>query len=349
MTAALERAKALLTEGGYTVVLCRGEVTYTDTRRGVAPLLRLLDAATDVRGFVAADKVVGKAAAFLYLRLGVAAVHAGVISAPARDLLIAQRCADIMAASRLFKDGYSFQTGAGAIPVACTNFLADYTENAEIKASFALGGMTGAIVEMHKRGLLRSMLCSQSFDVVAARAIADNPTILEIDNSMYANMFNKSCALDKLNFGVLGALEVDTDFNINILTGSSGEMMGGLGGGPDVADGADISIVTLPIIRGRIPSVVDKVFTCCTPGSSVAVVVTEAGIALNPKHKNYEMLKEDLEKAGVKTVSIQYLRDMAYSLTGFPKPVETTDKVTCIVEYRDGTVIDVIYQRKGEV
>lgn len=266
-----------------------------------------------------------------------------------RDLLIAQRCADIMAASRLFKDGYSFQTGAGAIPVACTNYLADYTENAGIQASFALGGMTGAIVEMHKRGLLRSMLCSQSFDVVAARAIAENPTILEIDNSMYANMFNKSCALDKLNFGVLGALEVDTDFNINILTGSSGEMMGGLGGGPDVADGADISIVTLPIIRGRIPSVVDKVFTCCTPGSSVAVVVTEAGIALNPKHKNYEMLKEDLEKAGVKTVSIQYLRDMAYSLTGFPKPVETTDKVTCIVEYRDGTVMDVIYQRKGEV
>ena len=265
-----------------------------------------------------------------------------------RDLLIAQRCADIMAASRLFKDGYSFQTGAGAIPVACTNYLADYTENAGIQASFALGGMTGAIVEMHKRGLLRSMLCSQSFDVVAARAIAENPTILEIDNSMYANMFNKSCALEKLNFGVLGALEVDTDFNINILTGSSGEMMGGLGGGPDVADGADISIVTLPIIRGRIPSVVDKVFTCCTPGSSVAVVVTEAGIALNPKHKNYEMLKEDLEKAGVKTVSIQYLRDMAYSLTGIPKPIETTDKITCIVEYRDGTVIDVIRQIQRE-
>ena len=89
MTAAQERAKALLTEGGYTVVLCRGDVIYTDTRRGVAPLLRLLDAAIDVRGFVAADKVVGKAAAFLYLRLGVAAVHAGVISAPARDLLTA--------------------------------------------------------------------------------------------------------------------------------------------------------------------------------------------------------------------------------------------------------------------
>jgi len=78
------------------------------------------------------------------------------------------------------------------------------------------------------------------------------------------------------------------------------------------------------------------------------VVVTEAGIALNPKHKNYEMLKEDLEKAGIKTVTIEYLLQMAYSLTGVPKPIETTDKITCIVEYRDGTVIDVIRQIKRD-
>lgn len=85
----LQRAKERLATGEYTVVLCRGDVTYTDTRRGVAPLLALLDAGTDVTGFAAADKVVGKAAAFLYLRLGVAAVHAAVISAPAYDLLTA--------------------------------------------------------------------------------------------------------------------------------------------------------------------------------------------------------------------------------------------------------------------
>jgi hypothetical protein len=85
----MEQAKRLLAEGDYTVVLCRGDVTYTDTRRGVAPLLALLDTGTDVTAFAAADKVVGKAAAFLYLRLGVAAVHAGVISTPAYDLLTA--------------------------------------------------------------------------------------------------------------------------------------------------------------------------------------------------------------------------------------------------------------------
>lgn len=84
-----ERAKSLLSAGDYTVVLCRGEQTYTDTRRGVAPLLALLDGGADLTAFAAADRVVGKAAAFLYLRLGVTAVHGGVMSTPACDLLTA--------------------------------------------------------------------------------------------------------------------------------------------------------------------------------------------------------------------------------------------------------------------
>ena len=85
----LVRAKALLGDGDYTVALCRGDVTHTDTRRGVSPLLALLDRGEDVTGFSVADKVVGKAAAFLYLRLGVAAVHGLVMSEPAYDLLCA--------------------------------------------------------------------------------------------------------------------------------------------------------------------------------------------------------------------------------------------------------------------
>ena len=89
MSADLTRACALLAEGEYTVVLCRGDVTHTDTRRGVAPLLALLDAATDVSDFSAADKVVGKGAAFLYLRLGVAEVYAPVMSEGAYALLTA--------------------------------------------------------------------------------------------------------------------------------------------------------------------------------------------------------------------------------------------------------------------
>ena len=37
-----------------------------------------------------------------------------------RDLLIAERTADVIAASRRFKEGFSFQTGAGAIAIATT-------------------------------------------------------------------------------------------------------------------------------------------------------------------------------------------------------------------------------------
>ncbi len=265
-----------------------------------------------------------------------------------RDLMIAEKAAEVIAASRRFKENFSFQTGAGAISIACTNFLADQMEEKGIKASFALGGMTAAIVEMYRKGLVRVLECSQSFDAVAARAIAEESGILEIDNAVYANPFCKGTMLDKLNFGVLAALEVDTDFNVNILTGSSGEMMGGLGGGPDVAAGADISIVCLPVVRGRTPSITKRVFTCCTPGETVAVVVTEAGIALNPEHPCYAELKEDLEEAGLKLVTIEELQQLAESLTGTPKPIETTDKIVCIVEYRDGTVIDVIREIRNK-
>lgn len=263
-----------------------------------------------------------------------------------RDLMIAERTVDLIAASRRFKDGFSFQTGAGAISIATTKFLAERMKEKGIQAGFALGGIPAAIIDMYDEGLVRVVECSQSFDAVAARAIADRPGVLEIDNADYANAYSKGGFLNREDFGVLGALEVDVDFNVNILTGSSGEMRGGLGGGPDVAGGAAISIVTLPIIRGRTPSVVKKVFTLCTPGETVAAVVTEAGIALNPRHRNYQELKEDLEQTGLKLVSIQELQQLAESMTGVPKPIETGDKVTCIVEYRDGTVIDVIREVK---
>lgn len=81
----LEKAKSVLHSGGCTCVLCKGDLLHTSTRRGVAPLLELLN--TDVSGFCAADKVVGKATALLYCLLGIKAVHAGVISQAALQVL----------------------------------------------------------------------------------------------------------------------------------------------------------------------------------------------------------------------------------------------------------------------
>lgn len=83
----LDSARSLLEQGNCTCVLCRDGSTVTDSRRGVRPLLELLESETDFHGYSAADKVVGKAAAFLYCLLGVKALYAGVISQPALSVL----------------------------------------------------------------------------------------------------------------------------------------------------------------------------------------------------------------------------------------------------------------------
>ena len=207
-----------------------------------------------------------------------------------------------------------------------------------------LGGIPAAIIDIYDEGLVWMVECSQSLDAVVTRAIYDRPGVLEIDNADYANAYSKGGFLKREDFGVLGALEVDTDFNVNILTGPSGEMMDGLDSGPDGAGGVAISIVTLPIIRGRTPSIVKEVFTLCTPGETVATVVTKAGIVLNHRHLSYQELKGDLEQTGLKLVTIEELQQMAESMSDVPQPIE----VTCIVEYRDGTVIDVIREIKKD-
>ena len=87
MTADLTKARNYLDSGDYTCVLCLGETLYTATDRGVKPLLRWLDDGISAAGFSAADRVVGRATAYLYCLLGVRAVHAGVMSGAAAEVL----------------------------------------------------------------------------------------------------------------------------------------------------------------------------------------------------------------------------------------------------------------------
>ncbi len=83
----LENAKERLLSGGYTCVLYNGEIAHTSMQRGVAPLVKWLTSGDDFNGYFAADKVVGKATAFLYVLLGVQAVYAHVISRAALQVL----------------------------------------------------------------------------------------------------------------------------------------------------------------------------------------------------------------------------------------------------------------------
>lgn len=87
MKSDIEKAKSLLENEEYTCVICHEDKIYTSTERGIKPLLAWIDGSTDMKGFSAADKAVGKAAAFLYAILGVKAVYAYVISEPAKQIL----------------------------------------------------------------------------------------------------------------------------------------------------------------------------------------------------------------------------------------------------------------------
>lgn len=260
-----------------------------------------------------------------------------------RELMIASRAAGVIAHSGYFREGFSMQTGSGGAALAVARFLEDKMRARNIKADFMLGGITEAIVRLHEQGLVRALLDVQSFDSFAAASLGRNPRHFEISARQYASPSAKSACVDRLDIVVLSALEVDIDFNVNVLTGSDGILRGAIGGHCDTAAGAKLAIVTAPLVRGRIPTIVRKVLTRVTPGSSIDIVVTDQGIAVNPARPE---LIVRLAQAGIKTVSIEELQARAELITGRPQAIEFTDRIIAAVRYRDGTVIDTVRRLK---
>ncbi|HEN3567772.1 TPA: citrate lyase subunit alpha [Yersinia enterocolitica] len=258
-----------------------------------------------------------------------------------RELLIARRAAEVIAGSGYFVDGFSLQTGTGGASLAVTRFLEDKMLRRNITAAFALGGITSTMVDLHQKGLITKLLDVQSFDKQAASSLARNPRHMEISANQYANFSSKGASVDRLDVVVLSALEIDTGFNVNVLTGSDGVLRGASGGHCDTAVAARLSIIVAPLVRGRIPTLVKEVTTCVTPGSSVDILVTDHGIAVNPARPE---LAERLQQAGLPVVTIDWLYQRALILTGEPHPIKFTDRVVAVVRYRDGSVIDVVHQ-----
>ncbi len=258
-----------------------------------------------------------------------------------RELLIARRAAEVIAGSGYFVEGFSLQTGTGGASLAVTRFLEDKMLRRNITAAFALGGITSTMVDLHEKGLITKLLDVQSFDKQAASSLARNPRHIEISANQYANFSSKGASVDRLDVVVLSALEIDTGFNVNVLTGSDSVLRGASGGHCDTAAAARLSIIVAPLVRGRIPTLVKEVTTCVTPGSSVDILVTDHGIAVNPARPE---LAERLQQAGLPVVTIDWLYQRALILTGEPQPIKFTDRVVAVVRYRDGSVIDVVHQ-----
>ncbi len=270
-------------------------------------------------------------------------VGAARVTKNPRDLLIARHAANVIEHSGYFEQGFSLQTGSGGASTAVVRFLEQKMRAKGITASFALGGITGGIVDLHKKGLIEKLVDVQCFDGDAAASLGSSPNHIEVSANEYANPGSKGTHCDRLDVVILSALEIDLDFNVNVITGSDGLMMGASGGHCDVAATANLSIVVGPLIRSRIPTVVKQVTTIVTPGECIGVLVTDHGIAVNPKRPE---VAERLKAAGLPVVTIEELYQKAVSIVGEPTPIEFLDKIVGIIRYRDGSVIDVVRQVK---
>jgi citrate lyase subunit alpha/citrate CoA-transferase len=233
------------------------------------------------------------------------------------------------------------QTGAGGISLAVTAEVKKFMLQNNIKASFASGGITGYFVEMLENGLISDLYDVQCFDLEAVRSYKQNKNHHPMSSSKYANPYDKEVIVNNLDFVILGATEIDLNFNVNVTTSSMGTIMGGSGGHADAAHGANLTIITTNLLKSRLPIIKEEVTTITTPGEDVDVLVTERGIAINPLRQD---LLEKVKNTKLKIVPIEKLLELAHSFSGVPTKLEKTNKVVGVVMYRDGSIIDSLYK-----
>lgn len=273
----------------------------------------------------------------------------GIVSGTTRitkdpvGLKIAKMTAEMMRASGLVKNGLSFQTGAGGTSLAVAQELKEIMKKENLKGSFASGGITGYLVDMLQEGLFESLFDVQCFDLKAVESCATNMKHQRMSASMYGNPHNKGAVVNNLDIVILGATEIDLDFNVNVTTGSDGVIMGGSGGHSDTAAGAKLVIIVSNLMKARLPVIKERVTTVTTPGETVDIIVTERGIAVNPLRQD---LMEKLKKTKLPIMTIHELKAISDKLTGKPKEIDFDEDIVAVVEYRDGTVIDVIRKVK---
>lgn len=261
---------------------------------------------------------------------------------PAEDAVslgIGETSAAVIAASGLLAEGFSFQTGAGGISLATAAAVGREMARRGITGGFAAGGITGFHVEMLNRGLFRTLMDVQCFDLAAVRSYQSDARHQAMSAATYAGPHLGGAVVDRLDAVVLGAAEVDLGFNVNVTTKAGGTIIGGSGGHADTAAGARLTLVTTRLTAAGFAKIVPEVGTLTTPGETVDVVVTEAGIAVNPRRPD---LLERLRAASLPLVSIEELQARAAAAASRPTPPRSTGRVVAVSEYRDGTVTDVI-------
>ncbi|MCU0694094.1 MAG: hypothetical protein MUF54_22105, partial [Polyangiaceae bacterium] len=266
-----------------------------------------------------------------------------VTRSPDRQL-IAEMLARFVAESGIMRNGFAFQAGAGGITLAFALYLKEHMRKAGVKARFIRGGSNKYLVDMLREGFTDYILDGQTFDLDGVRSMREDP-LRHIDTSPFTsyNYHGKGNFASILDCVVLGATEVDLDFNANVVTHSDGALLHGIGGWQNCLF-SKCTILAVPSFRDRIPVLVDRVTTLCGPGELIDVIATERGIAINPKRTD---LLEAARHCTVPIRPLQELKDEVDRITGGPPdPPQLGDKIVAAIKWVDGTVIDSVRQSR---
>lgn len=256
-------------------------------------------------------------------------------------LYIAELTAKFVQAAGIMQDGFSFQGGAGGTSLAFAIFLKEMMKESGVKARFVRGGSTKYLVEMLEEGLTDYILDGQTFDLEGVRSMRENPGHINTSPFTSYNWHGKGNFASMVDVVVLGATEVDVNFNANVVTHSDGKMLHGIGGWQNCL-ASKCTILPIPAFRDRIPVIIDQVTTLVGPGELIDVIVTERGIAINPLRQD---LIDATKNSGLPIRPIEDIKaEIDRMIGGPPAKPKFTDDLISIVKWVDGTVLDSIFK-----
>ena len=258
-------------------------------------------------------------------------------------LLIANLTASFIEKSGILKDGVTMQAGAGGTSLAIAVFVHEILRQRGWKCSFGFGGSTKYMVKMLEEGQMGHILDAQAFDLEAVSSIERNPGHIPYSVFNAYNYHSKGNLTSMMDIMILGATEIDINFNGNVVTHSDGCLLHGIGGWQNCLHARNV-IIPVPLFRDRIPVITDRVTTLCGPGELIDVVITERGIAINPLRED---LVDSVKDSGLPLKTIEELREEAWEICGKPQKPLFEEDIVAAIKWVDGTVIDVVRKLKS--
>jgi len=253
-------------------------------------------------------------------------------------LLIAELTARFCEEAGIIYDGFSFQAGAGGTALSIGNFFGDILRRKGWKARFARGGSNKYLVDLLEEGLVEYILDGQTFDLDGVRSMRENQNHLDTSPFTSYNYHGKGNFAGLVDVVILGATEVDLNFNANVVSHSDGYLLHGIGGWQNCLFSKNV-ILPIPLFRDRISVIKDEVTTICGPGELIDIIVTERGIAINPLRSD---LIDRLKGSSLPIKTIQELKEEADAICGPAQKPNLGEEIVAAIKWVDGTIIDVV-------